>query len=311
MNSYQHDAMICIECTNPEIECLYSKFKSKYIQLTICQKCGKLADKYIEYDYVILFLDVMLLKPQAYRHLAFNVVEESMFGQDKIGPVEHDFFSFILRYKKLMRYALLTVLFEVYLKWAYEEIHSSQSMVMVEVLRAPVSLQYAFFILQQLVERSTLCLLLDVLFRSCLGWGSVTNKNLCPLLQRGYYVSVLLLTVLMSHAVKCLPIIMLIWPYDNAIVASAVVDLLGFFNTVEALKINTRSSFLSTFLVVFVATCLLIIARKVTVSLLLAYFCDLSIAELISDEIQLLIDQCHSLQAFFHLTFIQTQGSVS
>ena len=35
-------------------------------------KCGHVADKYIEYDPVVIFLDALLHKPQAYRHMLFN-----------------------------------------------------------------------------------------------------------------------------------------------------------------------------------------------------------------------------------------------
>ena len=38
----------------------------------------EVADKYIEYDNVILFLDIMLLKPQAYRHLMYNITESEL-----------------------------------------------------------------------------------------------------------------------------------------------------------------------------------------------------------------------------------------
>ena len=35
-------------------------------------KCFNFADKYIEFDNVILFIDMILHKPQVYRHLLFN-----------------------------------------------------------------------------------------------------------------------------------------------------------------------------------------------------------------------------------------------
>ena len=35
--------------------------------------CGKVVDKYIEYELVIIFLDAVLHKPQAYRHILFNI----------------------------------------------------------------------------------------------------------------------------------------------------------------------------------------------------------------------------------------------
>lgn len=37
--------------------------------------CSKLADKYVEYDPVIIFLDLVLLRVQVYRHILFNQIE--------------------------------------------------------------------------------------------------------------------------------------------------------------------------------------------------------------------------------------------
>ena len=35
--------------------------------------CGKTVDKYSEYDGVLIFLDALLHKPQAFRHVLFNL----------------------------------------------------------------------------------------------------------------------------------------------------------------------------------------------------------------------------------------------
>lgn len=276
--------MICVECSDPGIECLYSEFKSNYIKLTVCPKCGNLADKYIEFDNVILFLDVLLLKPQAYRHVAFNVVEEAIFKTFKSSD------RFLVRYRMIVRYVVLCILFEVYLKWAYEEKAASHSMLKAAVLLAPVPLQYGFFICQQLVEKITLCGLVNVLFINLLGFGLETNKNLDQSYQRSYFSCVLLVTIFMSLAVKCLPIIMLIWPYDNANTASTVVEILGVFNTIEALKMNTNHSYLATCCVVTFSTLLLIIAREVFMCYLVGNISNgASITELLKDEHQQLM----------------------
>lgn len=284
--------MICVECTNPDIKLLFTEFKSKYIQMAVCPECGKLADKYIEFDYVILFLDVLLLKPQAYRHLAYNVVESSIFA-DK-GNI-----AFFERYKQLLRYAALTVLFEVYLNWAYEEKHETHSVIVEFVLQKPVPLQYLFFIYQQLAERVVLCMLIDKFFRVFIGWGKEPNENLPPQLQRGYLVSVLLLTVFMSLSIKCIPIIMLIWPYDNHSVASMVVDILGLINTIEALRINIGSSYLLTLAIVAGASIVLVLFRKFAISLLLAAFSEMLLVDLFIGELVLWKDRASVMRTLF------------
>lgn len=284
--------MICVECTNPNIKLLFTEFKSKYIQMSVCPECGKLADKYIEFDYVILFLDVLLLKPQAYRHLAYNVVEEAIFANKKA-------LSFFERYKLLLRYAALTVLFEVYLNWAYEEKHETHSVIVERVLQKPVPLQYLFFIYQQLAERIVLCTLIDTCFRTFIGWGKEPNRNLPPALQRGYLISVLLLTVFMSLSIKCIPIIMLIWPYDNHSVASIVVDILGLVNTIEALRINIGSSYLLTSAIVVGASIVLVLFRKLAISVLVAALGESSATDLFIGELVLWREQAYAMKNFF------------
>jgi len=46
------------------------------IQLTILfiqKKCGKPVDKYVEYDIVLIVLDLILHRLQVFRHMLFNV----------------------------------------------------------------------------------------------------------------------------------------------------------------------------------------------------------------------------------------------
>ena len=42
------------------------------VRLTQCPRCKRFADKYVEHDFVVLFIDLVLVKPQVYRHLLFN-----------------------------------------------------------------------------------------------------------------------------------------------------------------------------------------------------------------------------------------------
>lgn len=65
--------MICIECTHP-VTTLYTSYSPTNLRLTACPSCNKFADKYIEYDRVLIFIDLLLLRPQAYRHVVFNVL---------------------------------------------------------------------------------------------------------------------------------------------------------------------------------------------------------------------------------------------
>lgn len=68
---WRHDTMpICIECSYP-VSHLYSAYsraddrsQGKGVRLTQCPRCQRFADKYVEYDFVVIFIDLVLIKPQ-------------------------------------------------------------------------------------------------------------------------------------------------------------------------------------------------------------------------------------------------------
>ncbi|KAG4306563.1 hypothetical protein PORY_000551 [Pneumocystis oryctolagi] len=55
--------LLCVECAHP-VTCLYTEYSKNNFRLTQCPLCKRFADKYVEFDYVILAIDVMLIKPQ-------------------------------------------------------------------------------------------------------------------------------------------------------------------------------------------------------------------------------------------------------
>jgi hypothetical protein len=69
---------ICISCRTP-VRTLYTTYSKaddralgKGVRLTQCPVCKKFADKYVEHDFVVLFIDLVLIKAEVYRHLLFN-----------------------------------------------------------------------------------------------------------------------------------------------------------------------------------------------------------------------------------------------
>jgi hypothetical protein len=64
---------ICVECGRESADQeLYRVFSGGTIQLSQCAHCHGFLDKYVEFDAVILLLDVLMLRVQSYRHLIFN-----------------------------------------------------------------------------------------------------------------------------------------------------------------------------------------------------------------------------------------------
>jgi hypothetical protein len=64
--------LVCVECgaSVPELVRDYGKGN---LRLAICKECNAVADKYVEYETVLLVLEVLLLKPQVYRHVLSNL----------------------------------------------------------------------------------------------------------------------------------------------------------------------------------------------------------------------------------------------
>jgi hypothetical protein len=73
------------------------------IRMTRCSHCGDLVDKYAEYDFVIIILDMILHKSQVYRHLIFNRMETYDVGIDK----------------SLLKLTMAILFCDAYVKFAY------------------------------------------------------------------------------------------------------------------------------------------------------------------------------------------------
>ncbi|GLD95672.1 hypothetical protein PINS_up004350 [Pythium insidiosum] len=65
-------AFVCVTC-GASVPQLVRDYGKGNVRLVICDACNAVADPYVEYDNVLLFLEVMLLKPQVYRHVLYNL----------------------------------------------------------------------------------------------------------------------------------------------------------------------------------------------------------------------------------------------
>ncbi|OJK02452.1 hypothetical protein ASPACDRAFT_1854430 [Aspergillus aculeatus ATCC 16872] len=160
---------ICIECSYP-VSHLYSTYSraddrslGKGVRLTQCPRCQRFADKYVEYDFVVLFIDLVLIKPQVYRHLLFN----------RLGGYDNQFD------RSIIRLGILLLLFDVYLTWA--RIEKSPSIVDTFLWRAPVIVQYLFFLslnaLATLAHHLTIRLLASILAPTPRGHVAKSNTT--------------------------------------------------------------------------------------------------------------------------------------
>ncbi|KAL7296622.1 hypothetical protein TKK_0010042 [Trichogramma kaykai] len=61
----------CISC-GAQVQELYRQYSPTVLKIVKCEECGEFADKYVEYDPVIVLVDMVLLDKAAYRHLLYN-----------------------------------------------------------------------------------------------------------------------------------------------------------------------------------------------------------------------------------------------
>jgi hypothetical protein len=69
---------ICIECRYP-VKTLYTEYSGADdkssghgVRLTVCKNCGHFCDKYVEHDFVVIFIDLVLIKPQVRLNLVLD-----------------------------------------------------------------------------------------------------------------------------------------------------------------------------------------------------------------------------------------------
>lgn len=235
--------MICVECNEP-VDSLYVKYTNDYIKLTDCPSCSKVADKYVEFDNVILFIDTLLLKPQAYRHLVYNLMVDNSYnekeGKDML------FKGWFMKNRKVNRIRLLMILFEIYLNWAYEEKNynfgesRNPFLIMNSILKKSAVTQYLYFSLKCISDDVITHTVIPFCMFHFVGWnpnGYVSKDSE----TKRYYRMALSLTILISGATKLFPILMLIWPYNNIAITN-VISSVADLNLIEALRIVTDCS---------------------------------------------------------------------
>lgn len=60
----------CIHCGHSMANLI--ELHQKEYRLSQCDKCGGVADEYVEVEFVVVLLDLLLLREKAFRHLLFN-----------------------------------------------------------------------------------------------------------------------------------------------------------------------------------------------------------------------------------------------
>ncbi|KAI7893576.1 Arv1-like family-domain-containing protein [Mucor mucedo] len=208
----------CVECGN-SVQNLYTQYSKDNIRLTTCHRCNKFADKYIEHDFIIIFIDMLLHKPQVYRHLLINRITE----QDGVEP-------------HVFRFAILLILFEVYIKWFrleryYTEYDS-------KFIQQPLYYQYLYIL--------ALCIFEFIVFHCCINvairWYFRNQEKRI----RYNYVS---MALIISSFGKMLLILMVIWDYKQ-LEYSWLVSIIVLASNTEALSVYMDIPYFQTLMII-------------------------------------------------------------
>jgi hypothetical protein len=235
---------ICITCTTT-VSHLYTTYSKaddrslgKGVRLTQCPRCKRFADKYVEHDFVVLFIDLVLIKPQVspsspshharpnitlqvYRHLLFNRLGRS---DDRLDP-------------SILRLGTFLLLFDVYLTWARIEKQTPDhaSIAPAQWLStSPILFQYLFFLSLSAVATVAQHLIVRLLVKYFLTTSSNPPKSPSP--------PSLTTALLVSSTPQLFPLLLVIWPPSSTAshshaLTSRFTNYAVLINNIEALRI--------------------------------------------------------------------------
>eukprot|EP00164_Ancoracysta_twista_P006979 GFYU01009826.1.p1 GENE.GFYU01009826.1~~GFYU01009826.1.p1 ORF type:complete len:240 (-),score=24.03 GFYU01009826.1:178-897(-) len=213
--------MICVECGQP-VNDVYREFSHGNIRLTRCERCGKYADKYVEYEVILIVLDLFLQQPQVYRHLLFN---RTPYRESGLG-----YFFYKL--------AFLSVLFECYLKWfrlktVYDE---EESLITMHQYPSPYE-RYWHLFLSCLGEYVVYCL------------GIVASTKMFYHLDAVFVkYNYLVMAIILAGFGRFLLVLMMIWDYHISF--STVVNAFVLSSNVTAVKVFLDTTTVSALMVI-------------------------------------------------------------
>lgn len=264
--------MICVECASP-VNTLYTYYSKDNIHATKCSHCGHFADKYIECDRILTFIDLLLLRKAAIRHVVFNASNASFHQGENVAwqqkqiaegsrefssgrPGEETQFCFRQTIKPsrarqffglsptVLRLILFVIMVDVYLRWATSE--RSSSPIMLEFLTSthPI-LQHVVFITLSFSDTIVSHLVVRGMSRLFTEWkdGAALSTSL-----------------LIGSFFKLLPILTLIWdqsiPYSDQIV-----EIFSLYCVTEVLSVTMGCGYICAALFTFTAHCFSVLSH--------------------------------------------------
>lgn len=112
---------VCIYCGSP-CDALYRQLTTSLssIKAMHCEHCQRIVDPYIEREWLLVVIDCILLRPEAYRHILYNNQDWSYNSKTKELSNDKNKESFTRttpRIQRLVQWTVVSSLFHAYLKW--------------------------------------------------------------------------------------------------------------------------------------------------------------------------------------------------
>ncbi|XP_020096585.1 protein arv1 homolog isoform X2 [Ananas comosus] len=210
----------CVSC-GARVGALFVQYSPGNIRLMKCDECKAVADPYIECEFMIILIDLILHKEKAYRHLLFNML--NLESGDIMGILQ----------KSCLIYILLDAFRISFLKSSKDDWDFSTSLPFAiwtcgKVLMNVLLGSFVFMFIIFLTTRFFLNLSLDM----------------------ARYKEVLL-AILISSYFKLFPILMMIWEFPSSVLF--IVEIFVLSSNTVALRVATQSPIARCFGVCFVA----------------------------------------------------------
>ncbi|KAF8053329.1 hypothetical protein N665_1430s0006 [Sinapis alba] len=224
----------CVECGH-KVKSLLIQYSPGNFRLMKCENCNEVADEYIECELMIIFIDLILHKTKAYRHLLYNV-----FTQETV------YLQHLLLWKLVLAYLLLDTYRSLLLRRSNDESSVPMSFVLasLEVLVNVLSANFAFVLSFALAAKIT-------------STGASRRKEI-------------LLGIFISSYIKIFLFAMPIWGFPVSVIF--IVDMLVLTSNAVALKVMTESTTSRCLAACFMAHSIKFLADQISGSRSLKHF---------------------------------------
>ncbi|CEO99622.1 hypothetical protein PBRA_007355 [Plasmodiophora brassicae] len=247
--------MICVECGH-DVSDVYKEFSRGSFRLTRCDRCRKTADKYVEFELMLVIIDLILQKAQVYRHLLFN----------QLPTVEPT-----LLHRTILKLVPGILFFDVYLHWHRLRLHYSVRRPALVVFDVAPFDRYASLFWIATAHLFVYIVVIVVATRLLYGKGmarrvpAVARPTPASDCDAGVDYGQLVRSIVISSFGKLLVVLMMIW--ESNAYYGPIVNLFVLTSNVTALRVFLKTTLLKSVCIISAAVVAKICLQLVIVAL--------------------------------------------